>query len=57
MVVGELCGMDSEVDLNRQHPFIKLGGGPIEEQGFWYEDNLAGILELGVRAELVVEWS
>ena len=48
-VVGELCGMDSEIDLDRQHPFIKLGGGPIEDRGFWYEDNFAGIWKWGCR--------
>jgi len=47
LVVGELCGVDGEVDLDRQHPFVKLGGGPIEEQGFWYENNFAGIWSCG----------
>ena len=41
--------MDSEIDLDGQHPFVKLGGGPIEERGFWYEDNFAGIWNWGCR--------
>ena len=47
MVVGKPCSVDGEVDFDRQHPFVKLGGGPIEERRFWYEDNFAGIWSCG----------
>ena len=35
--------MDIEVDLDGQHPFVEFGGGSIKGQGFWYEDNFAGV--------------
>jgi hypothetical protein len=42
-IVSEFCGVNGEVDLDGQHPFIELGGSPIENQGLRYEDNFAGV--------------
>jgi hypothetical protein len=39
--------VDGEIDLDGQHPFVKLGGCSVENQGFWYEDNFAGIWDCG----------